>query len=540
MPQHVIRSSGAIAGSAFLAVLGCLPIAGTLAQTTLAQTTTPRPGEVPYLNYPPVTIPGSVPRQPSGTQPQPDAQPQQRAQPKAPAPKAANVPPAANGPPPKAGAKSPAPAALPASATTTPSGIDTLTKPDQGLAAVQADQKRATENEARLRREIETIGDDRRKLNQQLIDTAARVRSVEGEIATTEGRIGPLDEQERNLRNSLDTRRGVIAEILAAMQRIGRRPPPAILVRPEDALQSLRSAMLLGAVLPEMRQETNAILTDLSEMVRLRYEIGEERKRLERDLKTLADESPRLALLIEQRRKQQTDIENSLAGEHQRTAQLARQAGDLQGLIATLERAPDSESRPGRAIVALPSTSGVGLGAAGPAPGAEKKSLDGRPEFAALKDPGRLSPAIAFAAAKKQLPLPVNGAKIREFGAADRVGGTEKGLSIAARPGTQVTAPCDGWVVFAGPFRNYGQLLILNAGGGYHVLLAGMEHISVDLGQFVVTGEPVAVMGGRVQATAATNTGPGQPVLYVEFRKDGVPVDPGPWWAAGDIEKVRG
>jgi septal ring factor EnvC (AmiA/AmiB activator) len=119
------------------------------------------------------------------------------------------------------------------------------------------------------------------------------------------------------------------------------------------------------------------------------------------------------------------------------------------------------------------------------------------------------------------------------------LGGTEKGLTIAARPGAQITAPCDGWVVFAGPFRNYGQLLILNAGGGYHVLVAGMERITVDLGQFVVTGEPVAVMGGRLQA-ASTPGAPGQPVLYVEFRKDGSPVDPSPWWAASESEKVRG
>ena len=94
----------------------------------------------------------------------------------------------------------------------------------------------------------------------------------------------------------------------------------------------------------------------------------------------------------------------------------------------------------------------------------------------------------------------MNGVRIREFGAPDGLGGTEKGLSISARPGAQVTAPCDGWVVYAGPFRNYGQLLILNAGGGYHVLLAGMDRISVDLGQFVLTGEPVAVMGGRAQS----------------------------------------
>ena len=104
------------------------------------------------------------------------------------------------------------------------------------------------------------------------------------------------------------------------------------------------------------------------------------------------------------------------------------------------------------------------------------------------------------------LPLPVNGARIKEFGAPDGTGGTEKGLSIATRPGSQITAPCDGWVVYSGTFRNYGQLLILNAGGGYHVLLAGMERTSVDLGQFVVTGEPVAVMGDGAQSAVTPHT----------------------------------
>jgi septal ring factor EnvC (AmiA/AmiB activator) len=139
------------------------------------------------------------------------------------------------------------------------------------------------------------------------------------------------------------------------------------------------------------------------------------------------------------------------------------------------------------------------------------------------------------------LPLPVNGVKIRNFGDTDSMGGAEKGLAIAARPGAQVTAPCDGLVVYAGPFRSYGQLLILNAGGGYHVLLMGMERISVDPGQFVLTGEPVAAMGsgGLIAAASATIT-PSQPVLYIEFRKDGTPIDPGPWWATSESEKVRG
>jgi septal ring factor EnvC (AmiA/AmiB activator) len=152
---------------------------------------------------------------------------------------------------------------------------------------------------------------------------------------------------------------------------------------------------------------------------------------------------------------------------------------------------------------------------------------------------------MAFAAAKGKLPLPARGVRIREFGTSDGMGGSEKGISLATRPGAQVTAPSDGWVVYAAPYRSYGQLLILNVGGGYHVLLAGMERITVDLGQFVLTGEPVAVMGSGTQvASNSVVSSPGmgstEPVLYIEFRKDGTPIDPGPWWTATENEKVRG
>ncbi|MEA2855812.1 MAG: murein hydrolase activator, partial [Methylobacteriaceae bacterium] len=92
-----------------------------------------------------------------------------------------------------------------------------------------------------------------------------------------------------------------------------------------------------------------------------------------------------------------------------------------------------------------------------------------------------------------------------------------------------------------GPYRTYGQLLIINAGSGYYVVLAGMERINVDVGQFVLTGEPVATMGdGTAKTAAAIAIGGAQPVLYVEFRKDGAPIDPGPWWARPEMKKVRG
>src|SRR4051812_12785716 len=228
--------------------------------------------------------------------------------------------------------------------------------------------------------------------------------------------------------------------------------------------------------------------------------------------------------MINERQKPHAAAEQALGEEGHPAGQVARQAESLNQLTVKLKQALDTASRAARSA----------------ARSGDERKADGRPDLAALRDPGRLTPAIAFAAAKGLLQLPVNGARIREFGAADGHGGSEKGLSIAARPGGQITAPCDGWVVYAGAFRNYGQLLILNAGGGYHVLLAGMELISVDLGQFVVTGEPVAAMEGGVPSADPQGGSTSQPVLYVEFRKDGVPVDPGPWWAANEGQKVRG
>jgi len=402
--------------------------------------------------------------------------------------------------------------------------VDTLKERDRALEAIRAQQRKALENEAKLKREIESIGDDRRKFNQQIIDTAARVIGVEVRIAQTQDRLQPLEDQEQSLRDFLDERRGLIAEVLAALQRIGRHAAPALLVRPEDALASVRSAMMLGAVVPELRQQAEGLAADLGELVRLRNEIAGERDRLARDLFVLAAERQRLSLLVEERQKRQAEAEQALAAERERAAEFARQAENLNQLIVRLEQGLDTASRAARSATRA---------------GEAHRSGNGRPDLAALKDPGRLSPAVAFASIKGTLALPVNGVRIREFGAPDGYGGTERGLSIAARPEGRVTSPSDAWVVYAGPFRNYGQLLILNAGDGYHVLLAGVERISVALGQFVVTAEPIAVMGGGAQLIAARAGASSQPVLYIEFRKDGVPVDPGPWWVANE-GKVRG
>lgn len=151
--------------------------------------------------------------------------------------------------------------------------------------------------------------------------------------------------------------------------------------------------------------------------------------------------------------------------------------------------------------------------------------------------PGRIKPAIPFSDARGKLPLPAQGRRALTFGERTQFGGQSKGMVIETRSSAQVTSPCDGWVVYAGEFRSYGQLLIINAGDGYHVLLAGLSQIDVQPGQFVLTAEPVGTMsGGQKNSAPAPVSGP---VLYVELRKDGRPIDPDPWWASGQ-QKVQG
>src|SRR5207247_11168532 len=134
--------------------------------------------------------------------------------------------------------------------------------------------------------------------------------------------------------------------------------------------------------------------------------------------------------------------------------------------------------------------------------------------------------------AKGLLPLPVQGKRVLTFGEKTQNGGQSKGVILETRHGGQVVSPSDGWIVYAGEFRSYGQLLIINAGGGYHILLAGLSQIDVQPGQFVLAAEPVGTMSGwpqQAQPAAMNNA----PVLYIEFRKDGRPIDPDPWWVSG-------
>src|ERR1700691_3873002 len=176
-----------------------------------------------------------------------------------------------------------------------------LKQHDQELDAAHAQQREAAEAQAKLKREIEAVSEDRRELNQHLIDTAARVRDVEASIDTDETRLKQLDDQDHLFQTSLDERRGVIVEILAALQRVGRQPPPALMVRPDDALQAVRTAIALGAVVPEMRAQADALAGDLADLLRVRKEIVDQRDQLAHDLDQLGRDQLRMRIILHHR-----------------------------------------------------------------------------------------------------------------------------------------------------------------------------------------------------------------------------------------------
>ncbi len=391
---------------------------------------------------------------------------------------------------------------------------------EEELATLTRDIEISADRQAAIAREIRAIDRDKDALNADLLRTAQRIRNLERQLSATEDRLRRLVENEDTVRASLAERQDVLAEVLSALQRIGGNPPPALAVRPSDALSAVRGALLLNAVMPEIHVEAQALASDLAELRRLKTSIAAERDRLAADATRLEEERSRVELLIASKRRQRETTEAGLEQERQRAAELAERATTLKALIASLEEE---------------------ISAAKKAAAEAEKVRAAAPSADPFADPGRLAPAIAFADAKGRLALPVAGTPIRSFGEDDGFGGMTQGESIGTRSGAQVVAPTDGWVVYAGPFRSYGQLLILNAGDGYHVLLAGMERIDVELGQFVLAGEPVAVMGETRLASAATlDLGATQPVLYVEFRKDGSAIDPTPWWDRADNEKGRG
>lgn len=390
----------------------------------------------------------------------------------------------------------------------------------------------SSEKTKELEAEIATLEKSRQSLREAIVKSAATRKDMEEKILAGEKRLEGMREREAGVRASLHDRRGLLAEVLAALQRMGRNPPPALLVTPEDALSSVRSAILLGAVVPGIRKETNALVDDLASLMDIKSDIVREKTELTDAMQLRIEEEKRSELLVAQNEALAETNSRTLAAERRRAGELAARATSLEGLIGSLERDIGSV-RDAAALARSKEEELRNLSAAE----REKARAIARD---AVPDKNRIAPAYEFSELQAKLDYPVAGDVLRRFGEADGTGHDSQGLTLAANPGALVTAPSDGWIVFAGTFRSYGRMIILNAGAGYHLVLSGMDRVNVREGQFVVAGEPLAVMGEkRVASVNALTLETDKPTLYIEFRKNGKPVDSRPWWSAKYAGKAR-
>lgn len=389
--------------------------------------------------------------------------------------------------------------------------------PTAQLGQVEQSLKDSSDKQAALANDIETAIKAQAEISDKLIVLAKTLESQQSAVQTADQKLKKLGAESIIIRSTLAEKQDQLSELLAGLQRLEQNPPPALVVEPQNILQALRGAMMFGAVVPEMRDQAQNLQNDLHRLEAIKTETEDTKKSQEAALQALAVSQIELIKLQTEKKAFAASSAKSLTDEKLRSAELAKQAKNLKQLLAALEE----EKKKAEALKT-----------------AEAKALE---ETERKKREALMRPMMVFTEAHGKLDYPVQGDKLKQFGEDNGLGGTSDGLAIAASADSTVISPVDGRVEFAGPFRSYGQLLILNVGEGYLVLLAGMNQISAEIGQSIRAGEPLGQMGKGPSSVAliGSETNNAQPVLYIEFRKNNDPVDPSPWWIGGRKEAMK-
>jgi septal ring factor EnvC (AmiA/AmiB activator) len=395
-----------------------------------------------------------------------------------------------------------------------------------------------------LDRQAKNLTDELSRLQAAAVASAHIAQDNEARLSALEGQLANLSELEAHERGELEARRDHEQKVLAALQRLTLNPPAAVLFQPGSPVDSARGAILLGAAVPPLEAEAKEIATALNNLQRTRSDIAQRRVEMGERQAALDVERQHIAQMMRQKQALEGETREQAQGAQQRLASLTAEAGDLKELLQRIEREHARQLEEDRRRAAEAKARAEREAADRAAKDAEER----RVAEAALRDKPSPAPKIAEAVVpaamprdltepphksrqlqpgKAMLQLPVAGNIVKHYGDPEGFS-TSKGLTITTRSRASVVAPFDGQIMFAGPFKGYGQILIIDHGGGYHSLLAGIDEVDGVVGQWVVAGEPL----GTMQAD-------GQPKLYLELRRQGQPINPLPWLAARD-GKVSG
>jgi septal ring factor EnvC (AmiA/AmiB activator) len=386
-------------------------------------------------------------------------------------------------------------------------------KPDQSLKQVEEQIAREREKQRELEEQSRKLALETAELRRELIESARNAQEKEGLLTHLEEQLANLQEDAKLREEALAEERRRLALTLGALARLGRNTPQAIMFSPGRPTDMVHSALLLRVAVPRLGDQAEALSQEVETLRLVKRDIAGKLLNLRKTDDELVNERARLRRLLNRKNALRRETDAAYQENEKRMQALANKASNLRDLMAKLQ-APAEE----------------------PAPRPPRSVPEERRQPSAAPAVSPAAVASAVPGGLRRFPehgsvtLPVAGQIVMQYGESLDFGNTSRGIRLETRPSAQVVAPFDGKIVFAGPFRNYGQILIIEHEGGYHTLLAGLGQIDSLAGQWVLAGEPVGAMGTRNNNL---------PTLYLELRRNGQPINPLPWIAAG-IQKVRG
>jgi murein hydrolase activator len=350
------------------------------------------------------------------------------------------------------------------------------------------------------------------RLAQIRVESAAKLRLAEGATADVAAKIDALAARRRQAEQRVQARATAMQPLLPLIERLSLYPAETLLAVPAPPETALRGVVVLQGLSRQMEIETEALRRDQADA--------------DAAAEALRQEAPRLTDAEAAQKRQADALDQQIASAHAEQAAAeaqAKQAASQAALAAanmdTLRSALTALDAQRRADEAK---------AREEAARAERQKNATEVQAARAREAVAAHPAGAGTIPSGggphgQLQPPVIGIVVKGWGEQTDAG-PATGVSYHAPPGAHVISPCGGRVVFAESFRSYGLLLIIDCGGGYHVVLSGFDRLDVKLGQSLVAGEPVGVMPTWEPGSEAH-----RPALYVELRRDGTPVNPAPW-----------
>jgi murein hydrolase activator len=410
--------------------------------------------------------------------------------------------------------------------------------PQQQLKSVQQQLEDSRAQAAEYARQAEALAAEIATLRANSIAAAKAAQEHEAALSALEDQLATLNTEETQKAAELKRHRAAQQQLLMALERLARNPPEGLALTPGNPVDAMRSALLMGAAVPPLEAAARQLSREIDELAAVHRQIAADEARHRAERLGLEQQQTQLDALIARKGVLQEEAQHGAEESGERQLQLAAQASDLRELIEKLDEArrereaeaarqraeedqrrAEAERRETEQLMALQQKRPDGA--------APSVIVTAPPPV--IPDPSKPPRIRPFRDAHGALVYPASGRLMRRFGENDDYGIASKGLTFETRPGAQVVAPFDGRVLFAGPFKGYGQILIIEHGDGYHSLLAGLDRVEGTVGQWLVAGEPVGTMP----------RGEEKPHLYLELRHDGQPINPLPWLATHD-EKVSG